>query len=169
MAFNPFRGVQARFLQKPKGIVDMNYLMAGRKRYEHSIGGLKCQYGYRTGFFRGNVDLGEVPITEIKRVTSAHNPEGIDWIMPFKPGTPGYHLFHSLPLARLAQMETRLAEMELEIQAKVESAMEIKSFAQLQETVFNIVGMLQNIRREVETIRQEPTLAVTPTQAGVQA
>ena len=155
-----------RLMQKARGVWDLNYFLCGRKIHEKPIGGLQVQYSYRTGFFGGRMDLGEVPVTQIKRVNTLRNPEGLDIIMPFKKDSPGYHEFITMPLFKMQLLETRLAELELDIQSRIESAAEMKSFAQLQETVFSIVDMIKEVRKQTEMIQGTPQLAALPETGG---
>lgn len=168
MSRNPFSSVQQKFMQKCKGVIDLDNIMVGRKVDEKPLGGLKCIYKYRTGFFGGEIIKGEVPVTKIRRLSSPHNPEGIEVILPFTKGSLGYHEFHSLPLVKLAIIETRLAELQLELEEKIEGAAEIKSFSELQQLIFSVVDMIQNVRKGIEAPEISPTLMAPPEQMGVQ-
>lgn len=154
MPSNPVRGFQDRFMQKPEGVFYLDMLCAGRKTIERPVGPLFHQLGMRTGFFSGHINIGEVPNAKIKKFSSIHNPEGITVILPFRKGSPGWKIFHDLPLAQLSEMQSRLEEVTIQLANAVEAAQDIRSTEQLKQLLFNVYDMFKGWKNDVEIPEQ---------------
>lgn len=150
--------VRNRFLQKPKAVFDMNWLLAGRKISEKDLTPLRVTYEYRTGFFGGKVNYNEgstIPKESIIRTTTTYNPEGLEIIPPIIRGTPGWVLFSEKPFAQLALLRQEITELQMKLAVKATTLTEVKDFTQLKNIVNEVVDMFGTVRRKIETIQNE--------------
>lgn len=152
-----------RLMAKVSGVIDLNYICVGRKRYDNHIGFTRRQYGYRTGFFGGNVDYGDIPNSMVKTFASPMYAEKIDVIMPDIPGSPGWIAFRELPLVKLSIIEKKLEELEMRFAAKMEALTAATSLDQIKNIWHDSLEMIQQLRRNVEVVQPEIGVIQPPT------
>lgn len=161
MAYNPFAGAYERFFRKSKAVFYCDELIGGRKTFESKPSGLFKNYGVRTGFFGGKMTLSGVPKVNIHRAHTSQNPEGIDIILPYKPGSIGWDIFINTPLAKLKILEHRIGILEMEITSKIERRKEL-SPTEFKEVLHEVFDMVEKIKTETANVSAGMPMAAIP-------
>ncbi len=136
-------------MQKPPGVIDMDYFIVGRATYDQPAGALKHNVSLRTGFFGGHVQIGDIPNSKRVPVKSIYSPEGILLILPFRKGSPGYQIFEEMPLFKLKNLQEKFDNLQIKVSQLMEEAEASRSPEQLKEMIYNIGDMMSTFKNDM--------------------
>lgn len=155
-----FEKVQSRFFQKSRVVLDLNFFCIGRLENINPAGGFHSDYVIRFKFWpwakNANVTLGKVPAGMVKSANSPYFLEGMEIILPYITTSPGYQLLQNYPILRLADLERRKDELELELLRRVQQAKGLQTIAQYREAIEDILDLFESYKIKTSRMPETP-------------